>query len=162
MTGSNIYLKIDGITGNSATDGHIGDIDVLNWDWLLHRNSRDQSPTNKTAVNHITFTHPVGLASSGLLNYLIQNKMAAKACLCAYYPTAQAQVSGLMGKVTPRQPFLSLTLENVMVMCIKPYGSAGGHYEAVDISFTKFKHEYAMGVAGLPGPKATVEYDLTR
>ncbi|MDR5745114.1 type VI secretion system tube protein Hcp [Caballeronia sp. LZ029] len=159
---TNIYLKIDGITGESNVFGHEGEIDVVSWDWLLSRNVRDQSPQNKTSVDHLTFVHEVGLASSGLLNYLIQNRVAAKALLRAYKPTAQPQAVGAVGTLLPPQPFLSLTLENVMVMSIKPYDCAGGHYEEVGLSFSEFKHEYAKGVAGLPGPKATVEHDLRR
>ncbi|VXC97310.1 Hcp1 family type VI secretion system effector [Burkholderia sp. 8Y] len=162
MAGSNIYIKIDGITGESAVFGHEGEIEVVSWDWVLYRNSRDQAPTKKTSVGNLTFVHEVSLASSGLLNYLIQNKMAPKAVLSANKPTAQPQAAGIVGKLLPAQPFLSLTLQNVMVMSVKPYGCMGGHYEQVELSFTKFKHDYAVGVAGLPGPKATVEYDLTR
>ncbi|WP_250517417.1 type VI secretion system tube protein Hcp [Caballeronia sp. INDeC2] len=159
---TNIDLKIEGITGESAAFGHEGEIDVLSWDWLLFRPSRDRSPANRTSVGHINFVHEVGLASSGLLNYMTQNKIAAKALLRAYKPTAQPQAMGLVGNVVPPQPFLSLSLENVMVMSIKPYGCVGGHYEQVELSFTKSKHEYAKEVAGILGPKATVEHDLSR
>ncbi|WP_244849616.1 type VI secretion system tube protein Hcp [Caballeronia sp. SL2Y3] len=162
MAGSNIYIKIDGITGESTVFGHEGEIEVVSWDWELFRNSRDQSPHKRTSVGHLSFVHEVSLASSGLLNYLVLNKVANKAVLRANKPTAQPQAAGIVGKLLPPQPFLSLTLQNVMVMSIKPYGCMAGHYEQVDLSFTKFKHEYAAGVAGLPGPKATVEYDLTR
>lgn len=160
---SNIFMKIEGVTGESIVFGHEGEIDVISWEWGMHQLSRDHtSSTKKATIEHISFVHEIDLASNGLMHMFLQNKLAPKALLSFRRPDAQSPAAqGLAGKVLPPPDYLKIHLDDVMVNRIEPFGSTYGHYERVTVSFNAFKREYIPQTAqGVSSGVASVQYRL--
>jgi type VI secretion system secreted protein Hcp len=157
---SNIFLKIDGVTGESIASGHEGEIDILSWEWRLIQNTRDTSKTKKATVHHISCVHRISLASNGLMNMLLGSRLAENAVLSLRRPDAQASSEGMIGKFIPAPDFMKIKLKNVMVHDLMPHGSAYGHYEQLVLSFNEFTTEYTPTIAGKIAGVSSVSYRL--
>ncbi|BBU31280.1 hypothetical protein BTHE68_50140 [Burkholderia sp. THE68] len=143
MSDTNIFVKIDGVTGEASAVGHVGEIDVYRYEWNMHQSSRGASRNKRATIEHITFVHRISLASTGLLNMLLHSKVASEGILTVLSPFAQSSTTPL-GKIIPPKPTLKIQMKNVMVHRIVPYGTGYGHYERVVISFDEFKREYTL------------------
>lgn len=160
---SNIFLSIGEVKGESAVIGHVGEIEALSWGWRLTQTTRvsSYSERRKASVDNLSFVHRVSLASNGLMSMLLNSTCAQNAVLSVRSADAQASAEGLAGKLIPPPDFMKITMKNVMVHDIRPYGSAYGHFEEVFLSFTEFKRDYiptAMG--GSVGGIASVSYNI--
>jgi type VI secretion system secreted protein Hcp len=157
---SNIFLRIDGVTGESNAMGHEGEIVLFSWEWRLSQNVRDTSKTKKATINNIRCVHRVSLASNGLMSMLLHSKCAEKAVLSLRSPEAQATAQGLVGRLVPPPDYMKIKLKNVMVHDLKPYGSAYGHFEEVILSFSEFTTEYTPTIAGRLAGVSSVNYKI--
>lgn len=68
---SDIFLKIDGITGESQDSKHLGEIDITSWSWAVHQEGRMMSGSGggapKATAHDMELIHNIDRASPGLM-----------------------------------------------------------------------------------------------
>lgn len=78
-----MYLKIKGITGESVAGGHVGEIDLVSWDWGMRGGYplSDGSPGSAASFRSINVVKQVDRATPALFQYLDQHKVVSDARL---------------------------------------------------------------------------------
>jgi len=151
-----IFLKIDGINGESLDDKHKDEIEILNWDWEILQESSMHSGSGggagKATVKDLTFEHNIDRASPNLMKYALTGKHIDQAVL------VMRKAGG-----NPLE-YLKLTMSDVLVTRVKPSGSKAGEEksrETVSLSFSKVKQEYVVQNAqGGSGGAVTASFDI--
>ncbi|PVZ81808.1 type VI secretion system tube protein Hcp [Serratia sp. S1B] len=73
-----MFIKIEGIDGESPDSAHKNEIQVLSWDWNVAQHSNMHSGSGggsgRATVNDFIFTHYIDKASPNLLNYCLTGK----------------------------------------------------------------------------------------
>lgn len=154
---SNLYLKIEGITGESADAGHTGWIEVDN---VAFGVSQPKSATSSTGGGHtsercevtdINFTKLADLTTPQLL----QSCAAGKTIPRAKFEFMRADGS---------QPiaYFEIDMENVLIARVAPFVSAGALMsDSVSLKFSKIKWRYIrQKIAGGTGGNTTGGWDL--
>ncbi|WP_211460481.1 Hcp family type VI secretion system effector [Collimonas silvisoli] len=151
-----IFLKINGIEGESLDDKHKNEIEVSNWTWKIlqeadmHAGSGGGS--GKATVEDLEFEHYVDRASPNLMKYCLTGKHIAEAKLTV------RKAGG-----NPLE-YLKLTMNDVIVTMVQPSGNqadTAGIKEKVRLSFNKVTQEYAVQNAqGGSGGAITASYDI--
>ena len=150
---ADIFLKIDGIRGESKEFGHVDEIEVISWAWNIHVDSRYLSGAGggagKASVGDIEIVHMIDCSSPNLMRYALKGTPIPKAILTM-------RKSG--GSPLDFQKF---TLENVRITGVNPLGSGGTYIENVRLSFAKVKQEYTIQNAmGGSNGVITAAFDL--
>lgn len=131
-----IFLKIDGITGESQDEMHAGEIDVLEWSWDISQQSSMLSGSGggaaKATVGDLGFTHQLDRASPNLASYCFTGKHIPKAVL------TMRKAGGI-----PHE-YYRITLSDVVITFVGPVANAAGCHEHVRLSFALMKNEYIV------------------
>lgn len=150
-----IFLKIDGIDGESPDSSHKNEIEVKSWGWLISQQSSMHAGSGggagKATVEDLTFEHLLDRASPNLMKYCLTGKHIDQAVLTI-------RKSG----GTPLE-YLRITMSDVLVTRVQPSGSNSDHgiVEHVGLSFAKVKQEYVVQNAqGGSGGAVTASYDI--
>lgn len=150
-----IFLKINGIDGESKDDKHANEIEVQSWSWGISQKSNMHSGSGggagKATVEDLIFMHAVDKSSPNLMKYCLTGKHIDSAVLTV------RKAGG-----NPLE-FLKITMSDVIVTRIQPGGSSGdtGLQELVALSFSKVKQEYAVQNAqGGSAGAITASYDI--
>jgi len=131
-----MFLKIEGVTGESADDKHPGEIDVLAFSWGMSQSGSMHVATGggsgKVAVQDLSVTKWLDKAS---------NVLAAKCCSGKHF-TKATLVARKAGD-TPVE-YYKVTMEEVIVTSVSTGASQGEEMqtETVSLNFAKFKVEY--------------------
>jgi type VI secretion system secreted protein Hcp len=131
-----MFLKIEGIEGESSDDKHKKEIDVLSWSWGASQSGTSHmgggGGSGKVAVQDFSFTKYIDSSSHKLL----------LACCDGEHIKEAVFVVRKAGK-EPLE-YLKLTLNNIIVSHIGTGGSGGEDRltENVTLNFSKFKFEY--------------------
>lgn len=82
MAIASMYLNIKGITGESLADGHVGDIDLVSWDWGMQAGAPlfDGNP-GAASMRSINIVKMVDRATPALFQYLDSHKVVSDATL---------------------------------------------------------------------------------
>lgn len=100
---SDMFVKIDGIAGESKDESHVGAIEVTSWRWKMEQPTAIlSSPTGgagEAAVVDLQFVHQIDRASPNLMNYCLTGRHISRVMLT----TRKA------GSVPP--DFLKITME---------------------------------------------------
>jgi len=150
-----IFLKLDGINGESQDSAHKDEIDVSQWNWQILQESNMHSGSGggsgKATVKDLSFTHSVDRSSPNLMKYCLIGK---------HIPTAVLTVRKAGG--TPLE-YLKITMTDVVITNIQPLGSASAEVitENVSLSFAKVKQEYTVqNQQGGSGGAVTAGFDI--
>lgn len=151
-----IFLKINGIEGESIDSSHKNEIEVINWSWTIRQESSMHSGSGggagKATVEDLEFEHFVDRASPNLMKYCLTGKHIQEAKLTV------RKAGG-----NPLE-YLKLTMTDVIVTHVQPYGSNGDEIkvkERVHLSFSKIKQEYAVqNQQGGSGGAVTAGFDI--
>jgi type VI secretion system secreted protein Hcp len=131
-----IFIKINGIDGESQDKSHPNEIDVIGWRWQISQRSDMHSGSGggagKATVSDVEFTHMFDRASPNLAKYCFTGQHIAEAKL----------VMRKSGGV-PHE-YARLTLYDVIVSHVEPIGGGDNCYEQVRLSFARMKHEYTV------------------
>ncbi len=133
---SDMFLKINGIDGESNDNKYKDQIEVLSFSWGAHQQSSMSSGggggAGKASVNELSITHMVDRASPNLLLYLMGGKHIDQAILTV------RKAGG-----TPLDYF-KITMKHLIISSVQHGGSNGGDglTEVVNLSFSEFKMEY--------------------
>ncbi|MCY1221512.1 Protein hcp1 [compost metagenome] len=151
-----IFLKINGIDGESQDSSHKNEIEVLAWDWSIEQQSTMHAGSGggagKATVSDLTFEHYIDRASPNLMKYCLTGKHINEAVLVV------RKAGG-----NPLE-YLKLTMTDVIVTKVSPRGSVDDEVrmrEQVALSFSRVKQEYVVQNAqGGSGGAVTAGYDI--
>lgn len=151
-----IFLKINGIDGESQDSSHKNEIEVLAWTWDIKQQSNMHAGSGggagKATVSDLTFEHFIDRASPNLMKYCLTGKHINEALLVV------RKAGG-----NPLE-YLKITMTDVLVTKVSPSGSVLDEVsmrESVALSFAKIKQEYVVQNAqGGSGGAVTAGYDI--
>jgi type VI secretion system secreted protein Hcp len=133
---TDIFLKIEGITGESQDALHVNEIDVMSWSWKIEQSSSMLSGSGggapKATVHDLVLTHQIDRSSPALMT----------SCLMGKY-FVQAVITMRKAGGVPL-PYFKLTMSDVVITNVEPYVTSGLHMETIHLSFAKVKQEYLM------------------
>jgi type VI secretion system secreted protein Hcp len=131
-----MFLKLEGISGESKDTSHKGEIDVLAWSWGLSNSGTAHvgggAGAGKVNVQDLSFTKYVDLSTSSLLLAAANGKHISKATL----------VVRKAGE-TPLE-YITITMTDCLVSAVSTGGSGGEDRltENVSINFAKVEVGY--------------------
>jgi type VI secretion system secreted protein Hcp len=131
-----MFLKLEGVDGESKDDSHKKEIDVLAWSWGASQSGTGHtgggSGAGKVSVQDVSVTKYVDSASHLLLLDCCNGQHIKKGTLVVRKAGA-----------TPLE-YIKLTMEDIIVSGIHSGGSGGEDRltENVTLNFSKFKYEY--------------------
>lgn len=134
----NMFLKLDGVDGESRVDGHTDEIDVLAWSWGLSQSGTTHQGSGggsgKVNVQDISITKMVDKASPTLDKFCASGKHIATGTLSI----------NKMGE-TPLE-YLKIELEEIIISSVSKGGSQGEDRisENFTLNFAKFKETYTV------------------
>ena len=141
-----MFMKLEGIQGESQDSTHKNEIDVLAWSWGASNSGSAHvgggAGSGKAAFQDMSFTKYVDLSSTSLLQAVATGK---------HIPTATLVVR--KAGSTPLE-YLTITMTEVLVSSVSGGGSGGEDRltENVSMNFAAFKVAYkeqtATGSAG--------------
>ncbi|MBN3752370.1 type VI secretion system tube protein Hcp [Paraburkholderia sp. Tr-20389] len=150
-----IFMKINGIDGESQDSTHKREIEVLKWGWCVAQDSTMHTGSGggagKARVDDLQFEHLVDRASPNLMKYCLTGKHVDSAVLSV------RKAGG-----NPLE-YLKLTMSDVIITQVRPAGSNddNGILEQVRLSFAKVKQEYVVqNEQGGSGGAVTAAYDI--
>ncbi|MFM9922909.1 type VI secretion system tube protein Hcp [Variovorax sp. H27-G14] len=151
-----IFLKINGIEGESQDAEHKNEIEVLAFNWKVFQESTMHSGSGggagKATVEDLKFDHFVDRSSLNLMKYCLTGKHIQEAML-----TVRKAGGNPLN-------YLKFTFSDVIITAIQPFGSNADEMrvkERVRLSFSKIKQEYAVQNAqGGSGGAVTAGYDI--
>jgi type VI secretion system secreted protein Hcp len=150
-----IFIKINGIDGESQDAAHKNEIEVRNWNWEVLQQSTmhmgSGGGAGKATVQDLTFEHLVDRASPNLMKYCLTGKHVDQAVLTV------RKAGG-----NPLE-YLKITMSDVLVTKVQPTGSntENGIREVVGLSFARVKQEYVVqNPQGGSGGAVTAGYDI--
>lgn len=133
-----IFIKFNGIEGESQHPTHKGRIEVLNWNWSVSQTSNMHSGrgggAGKCTVDDLHFEHYVDRSSPGLLQYCLTGK---------HIPEAILTVRKAGG--SPLE-YLRITLQKILVTRVHPvyYNTMRVPREAVSLTFSRVMMDYIL------------------
>ncbi|MDB5445619.1 MAG: type secretion system effector [Phenylobacterium sp.] len=144
-----MFLKLEGITGESKDSVHKGEIDVLAWSWGMSNSGSAHvgggAGAGKVSVQDLSFTKYIDLSSSSLMLATANGKHVTKATLVV----RKAGENPL--------EYLTITMTECLVTAYSTGGSGGEDRltENVTLNFAKvevhYKEQAATGKAGGTG-----------
>ncbi len=129
-----MFLKLDGIKGESADSKHKGEIDILSWQWGVSQSGTmahgGGGGAGKAAFSDLTITHTMDAASPNLALY----------CASGDHIKSGVLVNRKAGK--DQQEYLIFKLSDILITNVSD--SAGGDvpHESVSLTYSKIEMEY--------------------
>ena len=150
---ADMFIKIDGIPGESKGDKHVDEIDVLSYSWGVTQTGSSVigggGGAGKASFDDLTFSHNLDKASPKLLVFSASGEHIPKVVLTV-------RKAG-----TDPQEYLKITLEEVLVSSVKQSGSGDRPTETVTLNFAKIQTEYTpQNSDGSPGSTIVGVWDL--
>jgi type VI secretion system secreted protein Hcp len=133
---ADIFLKIEGITGEAQDALHMDEIEIIGWSWSAQQDSRMLSGSGggspKATVHDMVLIHGIDRATPNLMT----------ACLNGRH--FQEAVLTLRKSGGAPLDYFRVVMADVVITRVQPYGNDGGHFEELHLSFGKIKQEYLM------------------
>ena len=132
-----MFLKIDGVPGESIDAAHTAEISLLSWSWGASQSGTTHlgpgSGAGKVNVQDFSFTKYIDAASHLLLLNCCNGKHISKATLAVRKAGGDKPVD-----------YVVLTMEDLIVSSLSTGGSGGEDRltENITLNFGKFKYEY--------------------
>lgn len=153
-----IFLKIDGIEGETEDATHKNEIEVLSWSWGVSQQSNmhmgSGGGAGKATVDDLSFEHFIDRATPNLVQYCLLGKHIK-----------QAQLVVRKSGGSPLE-YLKLTMNDVLVTRVNPAGVSTDESrprEHVSLSFSSMKQEYILQNAqGGSGGAVTATFDIKK
>ena len=152
-----MFIKLDGIDGESKDDAHGGEIDLIGYTWGMSQSGTFHSGggggAGKVNVQNLTFTHAVDLASPILMLYCSNGDHIAEA-------TVTVRKAG-------KDPleYLTIKMTKVMVTSVQQGGSPGDEnlIETVDLNFAQAELTYvSQGDDGAADTEKEYGWDIEK
>ncbi|HTH61631.1 MAG TPA: type VI secretion system tube protein Hcp [Paraburkholderia sp.] len=151
-----IFLKINGIDGESQDAAHKDEIEVLSWSWGVTQQSSMHAGSGggagRATVKDFTFEHLIDRATPNLTQYCLTGKHIDEAKLVV------RKAGG-----NPLE-YIKFTMKDLIVTSVAPSGVSESQQrplEVVTLSFAKMTQEYVVQNAqGGSGGAITATFDI--
>lgn len=132
MAIADMFLKINGVTGEVADNDHKGEIEVVSWSWGMQSPSSALTgqATGKATLSELLVVKRFDQSSPTLMNFLKNNKLVS-----------QAQLTVRKAGKTPLE-YLTIELENVRITSLKAETHEAELVEHVSLGFSKVRVSY--------------------
>ena len=131
-----IFIKLNGIDGESQDAEHPDEIDVITWMWEVKQNSSMMSGSGggaaKATVSDLSFSHQFDKASPNLAKYCFSGKHIDQVVL------TMRKAGGI-----PHE-FSRITMYDVVITHVAPIATSDVCRENVSLSFASMKNEYIL------------------
>lgn len=150
-----IFIKINGVEGESLDAAHRGEIEVLSWHWAVSQPANMHAGSGggagKSSVEDLCFVHRFDKASTNLLQYCLSGK---------HIPEAVLTVRKAGG--SPLE-YLRIILQEIIISGVRPHGTVSTRTlrESVALSFSRVRMEYVLqNSEGGPAGTVAMGYDI--
>ena len=147
-----MFLKIEGVEGESKDKAHGKEIDILSLNWsTAMQSSRAGGGTGKASVEELSVTKYIDKATPKLFESLVTGKHIAE---------AKIVVRSAVGNPVE---YLKYTLKDIMVSSYSTGGSSGDDRptESVSLNFAQIKMSYVeQDASGRAGAATEFGWDL--
>lgn len=148
-----IFLQLDGVTGESVDAQHEGEIEALAWSWgMAQPHSADGRSTGKTEFAPLSIIKTLDAASPVLMMHLVAGQTMRQGRLTLRSSTGDAPVE-----------YLTFSMENVRVNRLEDGTDsvAGRYVERMTLSFSQVEIEYIpISADGSAGDPVSFGWDL--
>ena len=153
ITVADIFLKINGIAGESQDITHAGEIEVTSWRWKMAQQSSMMSGSGggagKATVNDLQFVHQIDRASPNLMRYCLTGRHIPEVILTV------RKAGGVP------LDFLKITMGDVVITGVEPIVFDSHYHEHVSLSFSRVKQEYKLqSPLGISAGTVTASFDI--
>ncbi|CAA0123599.1 Protein hcp1 [BD1-7 clade bacterium] len=154
---TDMFIKIDGVKGESVDSKHKNEIDILGWSWGISQSGSMQSSSGGGAgranVQDLSFTKYTDKSTALLVDASATGKHLKKA-------TITVRKAG----EKPLE-YLTVTLEDVMVSSVSLGGAEGNELltENVTLNFAKYTIDYIpQSMRGAGGAAVSSSFDAAK
>ncbi len=147
MAIGDMFLKVQGVTGESRDADHKGEIEVMSWSWGLQASGSAGAgtlPTGRGAMSELEIVKRVDQSSPALMLFLRTHK-----------PIKQARLTVRKAGETPLE-YLTIDLSNARVTSLKIESADAELVERVRLGFTSVTVTYTPQDAKGGGGAANV------
>ncbi len=146
MAIADMFLKIQGVTGEASDTDHKGEIDVVSWSWGIQApTSMPGQGTGKASISELSIVKRVDQSSPTLMSYVRGHKEVGKAALTV-------RKAG----TTPLEYF-RIELEKVRINSLNVGSEESELTEHLSLGFEKVRITYTpQGATGAVGGGANV------
>ncbi|WP_404980308.1 MULTISPECIES: Hcp family type VI secretion system effector [unclassified Caballeronia] len=133
---ADIFIKIDGICGESQDATHRHEIEAFSWHWTVSQiasmHSGSGRGAGKASISDLHFSHAIDRTSPNLASYCAQGRHISQV------------------KLTMRKPggdpleFYKIIMYDVIITDVSPAAGAGQTIEHVALSFARVRKEYVV------------------
>jgi type VI secretion system secreted protein Hcp len=150
-----MFLKIEGVPGESQDKTHKAEIDVLSWSWGGSQSgtghSGGGSGAGKVSFQDLSITKYVDKASPTLMQFMANGKHISKAVLVV--------------RKAGEHPleYVKLTMEDVLVSSVSTGGSGGEDRitEHLSLNFSKLEYAYKeQNKDGSAGKETPIKWNI--
>jgi type VI secretion system secreted protein Hcp len=150
-----IFLKIDGIQGESQDDSHKNEIEVLSWSWGESQVGSAAlgggMGAGKVSMQDFHFTMYTGRATAKLMNACATGEHITEATLSVRKPGGQPY------------DYLKIKFNDLLITSYQTGGSGEIPIESCSFNFTKVQVEYfEQDAKGKVSNAGTFKYDLKK
>ncbi len=154
---SDMFLKLDGIVGESIDATHKGEIDIVSWSWGMTQTGTTHTATGGGGKVSVQDLHLIKRTDKSTPNLMV--------AACIGQPFAKAVVTVRKAGIAPFE-FLKLTVWDAVISSLENSGAATGAQiptEQLALNFAKFEIAYTVqNVDGTKGPSFISNFDLVR
>jgi type VI secretion system secreted protein Hcp len=145
-----MFIKIEGIDGESKDSAHEGEIDVLAWSWGMSQSGSMHGGggggSGKVSIQDLSFTHYIDKSTGNLMLYCANGKHIPE-CVMVVRKAGESPLE-----------YVVMTMTDCLVTSVSTGGSGGEDRltENVTLNFAQVKVEYqeqAADGSGSPGPE---------
>ena len=134
--GADIFLKIDGIPGESFAKDHKDEIDILSWSWGASQQASMHlgggAGKGRSTVNDIVFTKGTDMATNKLYTACLTGQHIKEMTLSCNKAAGDGRVE-----------FIKTKLESCYITSISTSASSGAEYmENFSVTFAKVSQDY--------------------
>ena len=153
-----LFIKIGDIEGESTTDGHPGEIELLSWSWGATQAGSTQSISGSTAgkvnMQDLTFSKLVDSSTPNLIKAVASGQS---------YPLATLIAEKSAGSGKKPVQYIKIKLKNVLISSYSVGGAGGSDTttETVTLNFGAVETTYTgMTSDGGPGKSKPVCWNI--
>jgi len=132
--GGDMFLKLQGVTGETSDTDHKGEIDVVSWSWGMNGGQIGPSATSKAShaasIQELTIVKQVDKASATLMLYLYSHKVFPKGALAVRKAGKEAL------------EYLKIEMEQVRISSLQIESAGSNLVEKLTLGFSKVEVTY--------------------
>lgn len=132
MAIADMFLKVEGVTGEAGDADHKGEIEVVSWNWALQAsvNAATGMAKGKARISELQIVKRVDQASPTLMTFLNNNK-----------PAKTAKLTVRKAGKTPLEYYV-IEMEEVRITAVKTESENTELVERVNLGFSKVRVSY--------------------